>query len=283
MSNILYRMQILPQEENEKRIIDSNELMDECIRQRRQEEQEHRRQMMAEEQEGTDGIAGDGVPAEEGFESLGQMAPEVSLPPEPEVDYVAEAQEEAERILEDARRQADELLATAQEQADALRSHAEAEGQKAGFDQGLQEAVAKQKELEQEVDAQRALLQQEYEHRQERMEHELVDVICAVVEQVFLIQFGDKKEIILHSIDNVLSGVEGSKEFLIRVNEQNCEFLRSHKEELQEKVGQETVLDIVQDPLLDDSQCMIETDGGLFDCSMDVQMRNLIKDIKSLS
>ena len=57
-------MQILPQEENEKRIIDSNELMDECIRQRRQEEQEHRRQMMAEEQEGTAGMVGDGVPAE---------------------------------------------------------------------------------------------------------------------------------------------------------------------------------------------------------------------------
>ena len=43
------------------------------------------------------------------------------------------------------------------------------------------------------------------------------------------------------------------------------------------------MLDIVLDPLLDEKQCMIETDGGLFDCGMDTQMRNLTKDIKSLS
>ena len=55
------------------------------------------------------------------------------------------------------------------------------------------------------------------------------------------------------------------------------------KEELQEKVGQDVMLDIVLDPLLDEKQCMIETDGGLFDCGMDTQMRNLAKDIKSLS
>lgn len=70
---------------------------------------------------------------------------------------------------------------------------------------------------------------------------------------------------------------------MIRVGEANLEFLRAHKEELQAKVGQDMTLDIVLDPLLDETQCMIETDGGLFDCGMDTQMRNLIKDIKSLS
>ena len=48
-------------------------------------------------------------------------------------------------------------------------------------------------------------------------------------------------------------------------------------------MGQEVSLDIVLDPLLNDSQCMVETDGGLFDCSMDTEMRNLIKEIKALS
>ena len=126
-------------------------------------------------------------------------------------------------------------------------------------------------------------LQQEYLQKQSTMEKELVQVVCDVVEKVFLVQFGDKKDIILHLLDNALSNIEGGKEFLIRANEANCEFLRGHKSQLQDKVGQEILLDIVQDPLLDDTQCMIETDGGLFDCGMDTQMRNLIKDIKSLS
>ena len=176
-----------------------------------------------------------------------------------------------------------QLKAEAGEQADAMRSHAEAEGQKEGYEQGLQEAAARQRELESRMQAEKEQLQADYDQKQKNMEHELVDVVCDVVEKVFLVQFGDKKEIIWHAVDQALANIEGSKEFMIRVGEANLEFLRAHKEELQAKVGQDMTLDIVLDPLLDETQCMIETDGGLFDCGMDTQMRNLIKDIKSLS
>ena len=37
------------------------------------------------------------------------------------------------------------------------------------------------------------------------------------------------------------------------------------------------------DPQLIKNQCIIETEGKLFDCSLDVQMDNLIKDLKMLS
>lgn len=295
MSNILYRMQIMPQEEIETRIIDSNEIMDECIEERQKLElKQLRSNTQAETAEIPSMMEDDDFDQNAEFTELGALDEErVSAPSddaEPEVDHIADAQAEAERIITEARMEADEILVQAENQAEeirtqaeALRSHAEGEGHKAGFDQGIQEATLKQMEWEAETEALRQSLQQEFSEKQATMEKDLVDVVCDVVEKVFLIQFGDKREIILHLLDNAISNVDGSKEFLIRVNEANCEFLRAHKTELQDKVGQEAVLDIVQDPLLDDSQCMIETDGGLFDCSMDVQMRNLIKDIKSLS
>ena len=225
----------------------------------------------------------DGESLDEDTECLGQQMPEEAEEAEPEIDYVAQAKEEADAILSEAREQADAILAEAGEQADAMRSHAEAEGQKEGYEQGLQEAAARQRELESRMQAEKEQLQADYDQKQKNMEHELVDVVCDVVEKVFLVQFGDKKEIIWHAVDQALANIEGSKEFMIRVGEANLEFLRAHKEELQAKVGQDMTLDIVLDPLLDETQCMIETDGGLFDCGMDTQMRNLIKDIKSLS
>lgn len=280
MSNILYRVQMAPQEEQKTCVIDSNELVGEKIEERRREEK--KRQMQALNSEDAF-VPMDGESLDEDTECLDQQMPEEAEEAEPEIDYVAQAKEEADAILSEAREQADTILAEAGEQADAMRSHAEAEGQKEGYEQGLQEAAARQRELESRMQAEKEQLQADYDQKQKNMEHELVDVVCDVVEKVFLVQFGDKKEIIWHAVDQALANIEGSKEFMIRVGEADLEFLRAHKEELQAKVGQDMTLDIVLDPLLDETQCMIETDGGLFDCGMDTQMRNLIKDIKSLS
>lgn len=283
MSNILYRVQVKQQEEDDKLIIDSNELLEHCIEERQKQAIERARYQKHSADEDYEPMDAEELGEDGEFQAFASLEPEEVEPPEPEVDYVAQAQEEAEQILAQARMEADDMLAIAESQASAMKAHAEGEGHKAGFDQGLQDAAIKQLEWEQETERLRQNLQEEYEAKMRLVERDLVGVVCEVVEKVFLMEFGDKREIILHLLDNALSGVESSKEFLIRVNETNSEYLRAHKEELQQKVGMEVVLDIVQDPLLDDTQCMIETDGGLFDCSMDVEMRNLIKDIKALS
>lgn len=280
LSNILYRMQIKPQEETETLMIDSNEILDNCIEERQKIERERKRlQSIEEGQEGME----EEVAEEDTFSPLSDMPLEEKLPEEPTVDYVEEAQKEAEQILEEAKQQAEEILAQAQQQAEALKSQAEAKGQKAGYEQGIQEAYQKQTLWEAEAEELRQRLEGEYREKQQHIEKELITTVCSVVEKVFLVQFGDCREIILHLVENTLSNIDSSKEFLIRVNEENAELLRSRKAEMQEKVGQEVILDIVQDPLLDETQCMIETDGGLFDCGMDTQLKNLIKEIKSLS
>ena len=287
MSNILYRMQVKPQENPEKLMIDSNEILEECIEERQKIALERKRMQAVSEDDEQGDLTADGsetnLEGEDGFSPLSEMPLPEAEPEEPQIDYVAQAQAEAENILEDARGQAQDIISQAQEQAEAIKSHAEAEGQKSGYDQGLQQAYQMQSQWEAEAQELKKSLQEEDQQKQQSMEKEIASVVCDVVEKVFLVQFGDQREIIFHLVDNALSNIESSKEFLIRVNEANCEFLKGHKAELQEKVGQDVLLDIVLDPLLDDSQCMIETDGGLFDCGMDTQMKNLIKDIKSLS
>ena len=69
----------------------------------------------------------------------------------------------------------------------------------------------------------------------------------------------------------------------IKVSDANADFIKGKKDEIQEKVGSEVGLDIIADPLLNDSQCIIETDGGIFDCSIDTELDNLIREIRALS
>ncbi|MCR4998825.1 MAG: flagellar biosynthesis protein [Lachnospiraceae bacterium] len=186
-------------------------------------------------------------------------------------------------MLQDARTQADAIIADAQEQAEGLKRHYEEEGKKQGYQDGVAQALNEYNDKENELEELRHQLEQEYIDKEKAMEAELVDVISEVMERFFLVQFGNKKDLLLHLIDNALVNIENSREFLIKVNDENFDFLNQYKSQLQEKVGNDLQLDIVRDPILDVHQCLIETDGGVFDCSLDVELDNLVKDLKSLS
>ena len=188
-----------------------------------------------------------------------------------------------EDIIEEARLEAEQIIADAESQAEALKAHAEAEGEKAGFTEGQNRAIAELTAEKDALAADRAAMEKEFEVRQTEMEHKLVGVITGIVEKVFKARFTDCADIILHLAENALSNVTSSKEFLIKVNEQNHVYINEHKEELISKVGSDVTLDIVADPLLSPEECIIETDGGIFDCSIGVEMENLIREIRSLS
>lgn len=215
----------------------------------------------------------------------------------PVINQVEEAEEEAEEAFVDmaaiqaqademianAREEAEAIIAEAQEQAEALKSHYEEEGKKTGYQEGLAEAMNEFNAKKNELELERQQLQAEFDEKERAMESELVDVITEVMERFFMVQFSNKKDLLLHLIDNALINIENSREFLIKVNDENFDFLNQYKSQLQEKVGNDLQLDIIRDPVLDIHQCLIETDGGVFDCSLDVELDNLVKDLKSLS
>ena len=120
-------------------------------------------------------------------------------------------------------------------------------------------------------------LNTDYRNKLQHMEQQVVEVVVHVFEKVFHIQFDDKTEILLSLVSDAIMGIEGSKDFRIRVAEVNFEFMENHR------VGEDISLEMIADPMLEENQCMIETDSGIFNCSLGVQLENLIKDLKSLS
>ena len=58
--------------------------------------------------------------------------------------------------------------------------------------------------------------------------------------------------------------------------------LENHKTEILDRVGHDIELEIVSDATVEGNDCTIETDSGVFNCSLGTQLENLIKDIRSL-
>ena len=111
----------------------------------------------------------------------------------------------------------------------------------------------------------------------------LLDVITGVVEKVFQIQFADQKNVLLYLVQNAIQNADGCREFRVHLGENSYAYVSEHKAGLQQRVGEDLRIDVIEDAALTEEQCMIETEAGVFDCSVDVEMKNLIKEIKTLS
>lgn len=201
---------------------------------------------------------------------------------EPEVDYVALAKEEAAQILADANAKAEELVNQANAQVDKIQEAAKSKGYedgKAMLECELEELRAQMQDSYRQKSEE---LAHDYCEKRENMERELVDVILNVFNKVFHIQFDNKKHILMYLIDDAIMNIEGEKRFRIKVAQSNVLFLENHKEEILDRVGHDIELEILADSTMDGNDCTIETDSGVFDCSLGTQLENLIKDIRSL-
>lgn len=193
------------------------------------------------------------------------------------------ANAEAERIIEEARLQAEQIIADANKNADAAFEEAKQNGYYEGNEKAQEEMNIKQAQLEVEFDNKRKELEQEYNNLKESIEPELVEAITDVFRKVTGVVAEDNQEIILHLINDVMHNADGSRDYVIKVSPDDYKFLVNNQGKIYCAMSREVNIDIVEDATLERNQCMIETNTGIFNCSLDIELNNLIKNIKLLS
>lgn len=190
---------------------------------------------------------------------------------------------EAEKIIEDARLQAEQIIADANKNAAAAFEEAKQNGYYEGNAAAQEEADKKQEQLEAEYNNRKKELEQEYNDLKEKVEPQLVEVITDVFRKVTGVVAEDNQQIILHLINDVMHNADGSRDYVIKVSPEDYKFLVNNQGKIYCAMSREVNIDIVEDAGLERNQCMIETNTGIFNCSLDIELNNLIKNIKLLS
>ena len=263
--------------EQVRRVINTNDIIAEKMQAIvEQQKQAQREELMRKRQEAID--AGETEFTEGLFAKELELEPE----PEPQIDYVAQAKEQAEQIISEANAEAVMIHDKASKDADTLREMARQEGYQAGYASASQQANEELRAGREALAGQEQELQTQYEAAMAELEPKLLDTILTVFDEVFRMQFAGKRDMLLHLVKNAMRGIRETRQYKIRVSEAEVSFLREHKEELQEKVGEDVQIEIVMDPELSESQCIIDADSGVYDCSLDVELDNLIRDLRSL-
>ncbi|WP_022775655.1 FliH/SctL family protein [Butyrivibrio sp. AE2015] len=287
MSN-LFKGAFISFDESDARIIDNNELANKKIEEFQEQELKRQRAMMAED-EGlpTEGDENSDFSPGIDMEQLDQLTEDQSIlgasNEDPQFDMEA-MQAEIDFKLQQASEQAEAIINDAQNQAEEIKQEAIEQGHQEGYDAGYQEGMAAVESLKADIEAQREGLEKEYQMLVDELEPEMVDVLTQIYEHVLGIELRDDKGIILHLLKNTLSRIEPGNDLIVHVSSDDYDEVMDEKEALNACVtSPNTTMEIIEDPLLKENECMIESDSGVFDCSLGVELSEISRKLKLLS
>ncbi|MBO6137879.1 MAG: hypothetical protein J6O71_04625 [Lachnospiraceae bacterium] len=206
-------------------------------------------------------------------------------PPEPEPEPVPQIDVEA--ILAEANEQAQAIIADAQAQAEQIRAQAAEDGRNeglsAGHDEGYQAGMAEVEGMKQQLLQEEAELQADFERRVDELEPIFIETLTGIYEHIFHVNFAEQKEVIFYLIQDALKNIEGGRNMIIHVSANDYGFVSMQKKELLEGISGSDSAEIVEDVTLKPNECYIETDSGIFDCSLETQLAGLKRELRLLS
>ncbi|MCR5403113.1 MAG: hypothetical protein K6E91_04740 [Butyrivibrio sp.] len=285
MSN-LFKAGFINFDASEARIIDSNELANKRIEAYQEQELKKQRAQMAQEEGFSEGEAEDDFIPGIQMEQLSQLTEDQSmLEPVSDPQFDMEAlQAEMDLKLQQAQEQADMIVQQAMQQADGIKAQAREQGRQEGYDAGYQQGYMEAQAIKDEIESQRGDLEKEYQQIVDELEPEMVDILTQIYEHVFNIELREDKGIILHLLKTTLTRIEPGKDLIVHVSSDDYDDIMDEKEALSACItSPNTTMEIIEDPLLKENECMIESDSGVFDCSLGVELSELSRKLKLLS
>lgn len=199
-------------------------------------------------------------------------------------DAVSQAQEIVNNAKEQAEAQAQEILAEAKARADREYETTLSEAREQGYQEGLQKAQKELEQKEHELSEHRKAIDTEYEELVKGLEPRFVDAITEVYERLFAVELSSYRDILIHLIAAAIKNIEGGKDFLIHVSQEDYPYVSMEKKQLTSALASpNATLELVEDSSLAHNECMIETDSGIFDCGLGTQLAELKQRLKLLS
>lgn len=292
MSRNLYKSYWVAVADDDKCIIDSNSRVAqrieewETLRRKRQSQNGDYDEEYEENGEFVGGLGGEAVDAlladdEDGEARRGGIIKAASVDKGPDLE---EIKAQAQELIESAQAQVEDMKETARREIDVERRKAVEEGKKQGYNEGYQQGLSEVDGMKMALAEEKHKLEQDYDRLVEELEPQFIDAITAVYSHVFGVALSDNRDILVHLIDSTLRKVESSRTFIVHVSAEDYPYVNMQKQSLVEGAAAgRGIIEIIEDIAISKGACLIETDGGIFDCGIDTQLEELTSKLQMLS
>ena len=189
-----------------------------------------------------------------------------------------------EELIEQAKEEIERMRANAMNEIASIRANTIHSAQAQGYEEGRKQAMQEMEAMRQDLEAERMRLHAYYEQQIDELEPLFIQTLTGIYEKVFEVELDNQQEIIVNLLRNTMKKLDGCKNFLVHVSAADYQYVKEHKEELLSDSSQEgTVVDIVEDSMIRENECTIETINGIYDCGIGTQMKELRKKLTLLS
>jgi flagellar assembly protein FliH len=265
-------------DKKKKRVIDSNQAVSERIRELSEILESTPEEDFADDfNEGLDAEQVDALLADQ------DVIAEQARQAEKVQKIVDDANEQARQIIEDANEQAAKIIEDAQAQAQQVLEDAKVQGEALGNEKGYAEGLERAAEVEKQAREKAEALDRQYEEKIEELEPLFVEKLTDIYSHVFGIDLAGRNDVIMYLLNSAIRNIEGTKNYLVHVSKDDYEYVSNNREELTTGISDSAVVEIVEDMTLNEGAAFIETDSGIYDCSIGTEMELLKKELKMLS
>jgi len=276
--------------DDDSRLVDTSELLMKRI----QEEEERRRRLemlgfgVGDSEDGdedSDGFSS-GIPAAN-IDALLDENPSdtvIKAIDTSELDALNEQIDMARDELESLRSEASGILDEANQTAEIIKGQAYETGSREGYQDGYAKGMAEAEELKQQALDYCNQCEMEYQSKLEEIEPRLVDTITDIYERIFKYELDDYSQIVLNILVDTINDSGASKNIVVHISKETYKDIIAQKDYIFAETGMlEGSIDFIMDATLPPSGCMIETENGVYDCSLDTELKELKKKLMLLS
>ena len=290
-SGNLFKSRYFQINKDEKRVIDSNELIANRMQKLSEILEMDNDEAFADEfsmgldAEQVEALLGEGDEDADGsLEGLsGNVIKEAPVSQINTDELLEQAQEEAQQIVDEAGAEAQRILDEANTEADAIRQQAKGAGAEEGYQEGLRRAEAEFAAKEQALADRQNALEAAYQEKYATLEEELVKDLTEVYEHVLGIDLSDQSEVVLQLMKDAIRNIEGGRNFFVHVSAQDYAYVSAYREDILNSVGGVDSVEIIEDMTLAPSDCFIECESGIYECGLGTELSLLKKELRLLS
>ena len=210
-------------------------------------------------------------------EALRQAALEEQAALEKELTF---ARAELQRL----RDEADRMIDSANVQIAQMREQALNEARNQGYQAGYDEGMAQVQGMKNECRQRQAQLEAEYAQMVENLEPDFIETLAGIYEHIFKVDLSSYSEIVVNLLMNTMQNTDSASSYIVHVAKQDYPQVIKERERILEGTGTlSDSLEIISDMTLSPSQCMIETENGIYDCSLGTELEELGRKLRLLS
>lgn len=194
-----------------------------------------------------------------------------------------QSKEEADALLIEAKQQAEAIIGEIQQAREHWEQHEKKmhmeQAQKEGYQQGLEDGIQKgYNEIAGDIAFAKDVVEaskRDYQQHIESSETVILELALNVAKKIIGIKLANAEETFISLVKGAIKEARDYREVQLHVHPLQYQSILSHKEELISIFPKDTELYIYPDDELDESSCIIESENGRIDASVDSQLEEI--------